>query len=41
MFYHAKNGNVRIGGTDMDYVSFGKGKEILGLQWQSGKLTGT
>ncbi|MBD5554589.1 MAG: alpha/beta hydrolase [Roseburia sp.] len=29
MFYHAKNGNVRIGDTDMDYISFGNGNEIL------------
>ena len=29
MFLHAKNRSVRIGDTDMDYVSFGKGKNIL------------
>lgn len=29
MFYHAKNGNVRIGDTDMDYITFGNGNEIL------------
>lgn len=29
MFYYAKNGNVRVGDTDMEYVSFGKGKDIL------------
>lgn len=29
MFHHAKNGRIRIGDTDMDYVSFGKGKDVL------------
>ena len=29
MFLRAKNGSVRIGDTDMDYVSFGKGDNIL------------
>ena len=29
MFYHAKNGNIRIDNTDMDYISFGNGKKIL------------
>lgn len=29
MFYQAKNGKVPVGSTDMDYISFGKGKEIL------------
>ena len=29
MFYHAKNGNVRIGDTDMDYITFGNGNGIL------------
>lgn len=29
MLLKAKNGRVRIGNTDMDYVSFGKGTDIL------------
>lgn len=29
MIYNAKSGRVRIGGTDMDYVSFGRGKKVL------------
>lgn len=29
MFWNAKNGSVRIGNTDMDYVSFGRGKDTL------------
>lgn len=29
MFYHAKNGNVKINNTDMDYISFGNGKKTL------------
>lgn len=29
MFYHAISSNVKIGNTDMDYVSFGKGKKNL------------
>lgn len=29
MLYHAKNGNVRIGDTDMDYISFRNGNEIM------------
>lgn len=29
MFYHAKNGNLRIDDTDMDYISFGNGKKTL------------
>lgn len=29
MFYHAKNGNVKIDNTDMDYISFGNGKKTL------------
>ncbi len=29
MFYGAKGGNVKIGNTDMDYVSFGRGKKTL------------
>lgn len=29
MLFHAKNGSVRIDDTDMDYVSFGSGKNIL------------
>lgn len=29
MFYHAGNGNVRVGNTDMDYISFGNGREVL------------
>ena len=29
MFYNAKNGNLKIGNTDMNYISFGTGKRIL------------
>lgn len=29
MFYHAKNGNLKIDETDMDYISFGNGKKKL------------
>ena len=29
MFYNAKNGNLKIGNTDMDYISFGAGKKVL------------
>lgn len=29
MFYQAKNGTVRIGDSDMDYISFGNGNKIL------------
>lgn len=29
MFYNAHNGNIKIGDTDMDYVSFGTGKKNL------------
>lgn len=29
MFNNAKNGNIKIGDTDMDYISFGKGKKTL------------
>lgn len=29
MFYHAKNGNIKIDDTDMDYISFGNGKKTL------------
>lgn len=29
MFYNAHNRNIRIGDTDMDYISFGTGKKIL------------
>lgn len=29
MLFHAKNGCVRIGNTDMDYISFGKGRQVL------------
>lgn len=29
MFSHAKNGTVRIGNTDMDYITFGSGEEVL------------
>ena len=29
MFYHAKNGNLEIDDTDMDYISFGNGKKTL------------
>ena len=29
MFYHAKNGSVRIGNSEMDYISFGNGNKNL------------
>lgn len=29
MFYHAKNGTIQIGTTDMDYISFGSGSKNL------------
>ncbi len=29
MFYNAKNGNISVGNSDMDYISFGNGKRIL------------
>lgn len=29
MFYNARNGNINIGNTDMDYISFGSGKKNL------------
>lgn len=29
MFYNAINGNIKIGDTDMDYISFGNGQKIL------------
>lgn len=29
MFYHAKNGRLRIGDADMDYVRFGSGEKVL------------
>ena len=29
MFYNAKNGNIKIGNTDMDYISFGNGEKNL------------
>ena len=29
MFWHAKNGNISIGNTSMDYISFGKGSNNL------------
>lgn len=29
MFYHAKNGNIKIDNTDMDYISFGNGNKKL------------
>lgn len=29
MFWNAKNGSVRLGNTEMDYISFGKGRDIL------------
>ena len=29
MLYNAKNGNVKIGNTDMDYISFGTGSQCL------------
>ena len=25
MFYHAHNGSVRVGNSEMDYISFGNG----------------
>lgn len=29
MLYHAKNGTILMGNTDMDYISFGTGREAL------------
>lgn len=29
MFYHAHNGSVRVGNSEMDYISFGKGNKNL------------
>lgn len=29
MFYHAKNGKISFGDTDMDYIAFGKGKKVM------------
>jgi len=29
MFYNTANGNIKIGNTDMDYISFGKGDKSL------------
>lgn len=29
MLYQAKNGHLELGGTEMDYVSFGSGGEVL------------
>jgi len=29
MFYNAKNGSLEIGNTDMNYISFGKGRRVL------------
>ena len=29
MLYNAKNGTVRIGNTEMDYIRFGTGERIL------------
>ena len=29
MFYNAKNGSIKIGNADMDYISFGKGDKTL------------
>lgn len=29
MFYNAKNGNIKMGNTDMDFISFGKGGKNL------------
>ena len=29
MFYHAKNGSVRVGNSEMDYISFGNGNKDL------------
>lgn len=31
MFYGAKNGNIKIGNADMDYISFGRGQKSLVL----------
>ncbi len=31
MFYNAKNGNLKIDDTDMDFISFGEGEKILVL----------
>lgn len=29
MFYNATNGNIKIGDTNMDYISFGNGQKNL------------
>ena len=29
MFYHARNGCVRVGNSEMDYISFGNGNKNL------------
>lgn len=29
MFYHAKNGTIQMGTTEMDYISFGSGDRNL------------
>ncbi len=29
MFCNAKNNNIKIDQSDMDYISFGKGKKII------------
>ena len=29
MFWNAKNGRIRIGNTEMDYISFGRGNQDL------------
>ena len=29
MMFHAKNGTLRIGNTEMDYIRFGKGQRVL------------
>ena len=29
MFYHAHNGSVRVGNSEMDYISFGYGNRNL------------
>ena len=29
MFYNARNCNIKIGDTDMDYISFGNGNKSL------------
>lgn len=29
MFSHVKSGTVRMGETDMDYIIFGRGEDVL------------